>query len=71
MVVLAIFISAMVALVKTIERFIHPQPLTHLWLLAPAGIIGFIGNETAARSVCALGVAWKPGARRRRQATRG
>jgi cation diffusion facilitator family transporter len=48
-VVLAIFISAMVALVQTIERFIHPRTLTHLWLLALAGIIGFIGNEIAAQ----------------------
>jgi cation diffusion facilitator family transporter len=48
-VVLAIFISAMVALVQTIERFIHPRMLTHLWLLALAGIIGFIGNEIAAQ----------------------
>jgi len=48
-VVLAIFISAMVALVQTIERFIHPRTLNHLWLLALAGIIGFIGNEIAAQ----------------------
>jgi cation diffusion facilitator family transporter len=48
-VVLAILISAMVALVQTIERFIHPRTLTHLWLLALAGIIGFIGNEIAAQ----------------------
>jgi cation diffusion facilitator family transporter len=48
-VVLAIFVSAMVALVQTIQRFIHPRTLTHLWLLALAGIIGFIGNEIAAQ----------------------
>lgn len=48
-VVLAIFISAMVALVQTIERFIHPRTLTHLWLLAAAGVIGFLGNELAAQ----------------------
>ena len=48
-VVFAIFISAMVALVQTIERFIHPRTLTHLWLLALAGVIGFIGNEVAAQ----------------------
>jgi cation diffusion facilitator family transporter len=47
-VVLAIFISACVALAETIDRFIHPQPLTHLWALAAAGAIGFIGNELAA-----------------------
>jgi len=48
-VVLAIFISAMVALVQTIERFIHPRTLAHLWLLALAGVIGFVGNEVAAQ----------------------
>jgi divalent metal cation (Fe/Co/Zn/Cd) transporter len=48
-VVLAIFISALVALGQTIERFIHPRTLTHLWLLALAGVIGFVGNEIAAQ----------------------
>src|SRR3989440_1377190 len=48
-VVLAIFISALVALGQTIERFIHPRDLSHLWLLAAAGAIGYVGNEIAAR----------------------
>jgi cation diffusion facilitator family transporter len=48
-VVLAIFISACVALYATIQRFVHPQHLTHLWVVAAAGVIGFIGNEIAAR----------------------
>jgi cation diffusion facilitator family transporter len=48
-VVLAIFISALVALGQTVERLIHPRTLTHLWLLALAGVIGFIGNEIAAQ----------------------
>jgi Co/Zn/Cd efflux system component len=48
-VVLVIFASAVVALIQTIERFIHPQTLTHLWWLAAAGVIGFAGNEIAAR----------------------
>ena len=48
-VVLAIFISACVALYETILRFIHPQHLTHLLALAAAGIVGFIGNEVAAQ----------------------
>lgn len=48
-VVLAIFVSACVALYETIMRFIEPQHLTHLWALAGAGAIGFIGNEVAAR----------------------
>jgi len=48
-VVLAILISALVALGQTIERFVHPRTLSHLWLLAAAGVIGFIGNEIAAQ----------------------
>jgi cation diffusion facilitator family transporter len=48
-VVLAIFVSACVALYETIQRFIHPQQLTHLWVLAAAGVIGFLGNEIAAK----------------------
>jgi cation diffusion facilitator family transporter len=48
-VVLAIFVSACVALYETILRFIHPQTLTHLWVLAAAGVIGFVGNELAAQ----------------------
>jgi len=48
-VVLAIFISACVALYETIQRFLHPEDLTHLWVLAAAGVIGFAGNELAAQ----------------------
>lgn len=48
-VVAAIFISAVVALYETVQRLIHPQELSHLWVLAAAGLIGFIGNEIAAQ----------------------
>jgi cation diffusion facilitator family transporter len=48
-VVLVIFVSACVALYETIQRLIHPQHLSHLWVLAAAGLIGFIGNEIAAQ----------------------
>lgn len=48
-VVLAIFVSACVALYETIRRLAHPQQLTHLWALAAAGLIGFVGNELAAQ----------------------
>jgi Co/Zn/Cd efflux system component len=48
-VVLAISASACVALYETVLRFIHPQHLTHLWVLAAAGVIGFVGNELAAQ----------------------
>jgi cation diffusion facilitator family transporter len=48
-VVLAIFVSACVALYETIQRLIHPETLTHLWVLAAAGLVGFLGNEVAAQ----------------------
>jgi cation diffusion facilitator family transporter len=48
-VVLAILASACVALIQTIERFIDPRELSHLWWLAAAGVVGFLGNEIAAR----------------------
>jgi divalent metal cation (Fe/Co/Zn/Cd) transporter len=48
-VVVAIFVSACVALYETVQRFLHPEDLTHLWVLAAAGVIGFAGNELAAQ----------------------
>jgi divalent metal cation (Fe/Co/Zn/Cd) transporter len=48
-VVLTIFASACVALYESIQRFVHPQHLSHLWALAGAGVIGFVGNEVAAQ----------------------
>jgi cation diffusion facilitator family transporter len=48
-VVAAIFVSACVAFYESIRRLIHPEHLSHLWVLAAAGIVGFVGNEIAAR----------------------
>ena len=48
-VVLALFVSACVALYETILRLLDPQPLSHLWVVAAAGVIGFAGNELAAQ----------------------
>jgi cation diffusion facilitator family transporter len=48
-VVLAIFVSACVALYETALRLLNPQELEHLWVLAGAGVIGYVGNEIAAR----------------------
>ncbi|HEX4929779.1 MAG TPA: cation diffusion facilitator family transporter [Gaiellaceae bacterium] len=48
-VVLAIFISACVALWQSIERLLNPEDLSYLWAVAAAGAIGFVGNEIAAR----------------------
>ena len=54
-VVLAIAVSACVALYETVQRLVHPEHLTHLGLLAVAGVIGFAGNELAARYRLAAG----------------
>jgi cation diffusion facilitator family transporter len=48
-VVLAIVVSAGVALYETIRRLLEPQDLSHLGVLAAAGMVGFVGNEIAAR----------------------
>jgi divalent metal cation (Fe/Co/Zn/Cd) transporter len=48
-IVAVIFLSACVAFYESIQRLLHPQPLTHLWILAAAGAIGFVGNEIAAQ----------------------
>jgi len=48
-VVFTIFVSASVALYESVERVLHPQNLSHLGVLAAAGVIGFVGNEIAAQ----------------------
>jgi cation diffusion facilitator family transporter len=48
-VVLAIFVSACVALYETVLRLIEPRELSHLGALALAGVAGFVGNELAAQ----------------------
>lgn len=48
-VVAAIFISACVAGVEAIQRLIHQSSPTHLWVLAVAGVIGFLGNFIASK----------------------
>ncbi|HLH64614.1 MAG TPA: cation diffusion facilitator family transporter [Solirubrobacteraceae bacterium] len=48
-VVAAIFISACVAGVEAIQRLIHQQAPTHLWALAAAGAIGYLGNFVASK----------------------
>jgi cation diffusion facilitator family transporter len=48
-VVAAIFVSACVAGYEAIDRLIHPRGLDYLGALAVAGVVGFVGNELAAR----------------------
>jgi cation diffusion facilitator family transporter len=49
LVVLAILVSACFALFEAIRRLIDPEPISNLGLLGAAGVIGFAGNEIAAR----------------------
>jgi cation diffusion facilitator family transporter len=48
-VVAAIFISACVAAVEAVIRLIHQTPPTHLWAMAVAGAVGYLGNSIAAQ----------------------
>jgi cation diffusion facilitator family transporter len=48
-VVAAIFISACVAGVEAVLRLIDPTAPDHLWVMAAAGALGYIGNHIAAR----------------------
>lgn len=43
-----VLLSALVTGYESIDRFLHPQPLTHLGALAAAAVIGFVGNELVA-----------------------
>lgn len=47
-VVATLFFSATVTAVEALNRLLHPQPVTGLYILALAGLIGFLGNEIAA-----------------------
>jgi len=45
----AILVSAGVAGAEAIERLVHPSTPDHLWALAAAGAVGYVGNLVAAR----------------------
>ena len=50
-----LFVVAMIALSsilagwEAIRRLLHPQDVTHVWAVAAAGVIGFLGNEFVAQ----------------------
>lgn len=48
-IVLVIFFSALVAAYESVVKLIHPRPMEHLWWVAGAAIVGFIGNELVAQ----------------------
>jgi cation diffusion facilitator family transporter len=47
-IVLTILLSALVAGYESVNRFFHPQPVTYLWAVVTASVIGFLGNEAVA-----------------------
>src|SRR5215204_1090138 len=47
-VVLTILCSAVVAGYQSMERFLHPQEVLHLWAVIAASIVGLLGNEAVA-----------------------
>lgn len=48
-VVAMITLPAALAGYEAIRRLLQPQPVTHLWAVAAAAVVGFLGNELVAR----------------------
>lgn len=48
-VVAMIALSAVLAAWESVDRLLHPRPVDHLWAVAAAGVVGFVGNEIVAR----------------------
>jgi cation diffusion facilitator family transporter len=48
-VIAMITLSSALAAYEAIQRLIHPRSITHLWVVAAAAVLGFIGNETVAQ----------------------
>jgi cation diffusion facilitator family transporter len=48
-VIAMIALSAVLAGYEAIDRLIYPRPVSHLWAVAAAAVVGFIGNEWVAR----------------------
>ncbi|HEU4686895.1 MAG TPA: cation diffusion facilitator family transporter [Vicinamibacterales bacterium] len=47
-IVAVVALSAVVAAWQSIDRLLNPQPLSNLWWVFAAGLIGFAGNEAVA-----------------------
>jgi cation diffusion facilitator family transporter len=48
-VVAMIALSAGLAAYEAVRRLLDPRPVTHLWAVAAAAVVGFLGNELVAR----------------------
>ena len=54
-VIAMITLSAALAAYEAINRLIHPRDVSHLWVVAAAAVIGFLGNELVARYRITIG----------------
>ena len=48
-IVLTIAASSVLAAYEAVDRLLHPRDVTHLWVVAVAAVVGFLGNEWVAR----------------------
>ncbi|WP_436847036.1 cation diffusion facilitator family transporter [Streptomyces atratus] len=48
-IVLTIAASCALAAYETVDRLVSPRDITHLWAVAAAAVVGFVGNEWVAR----------------------
>ena len=48
-VIAMITLSSAVAAYEAVDRLLHPRAVTHLWAVAGAALVGFVGNEVVAR----------------------
>ncbi len=48
-VIAMIALSSALAAYEAVDRLIHPRTVTHLWAVAAAAMVGFVGNEVVAR----------------------
>jgi cation diffusion facilitator family transporter len=48
-VIAMIALSSILAAYEAIDRLMHPRTVTHLWAVAVAAVVGFLGNEIVAR----------------------
>jgi cation diffusion facilitator family transporter len=48
-VIAMITLSSVLAAYEAIDRLLHPRDVGHLWVVAGAAVVGFLGNEIVAR----------------------
>ncbi|KNX38248.1 cation diffusion facilitator family transporter [Luteipulveratus halotolerans] len=48
-VVVMIALSSVLAAWEAVDRLLNPRDISHLWAVAAAGVVGFVGNEMVAR----------------------